>query len=72
MPQYVVFHVAGNVIPPDGQKGSADFYIGTHPDAGTATTAAAAAFGVAPGMQLWTDLASNLVRYQASIAVALG
>jgi hypothetical protein len=72
MPSYVVFQVSSNVLPSAGEKGSAEFFMGTYADEASAVQAAAVKFGAAPGAQLWADLQSNLHRYQTTLAVSLG
>jgi hypothetical protein len=60
MPQYLVLKTSANGVPPDGQTGSADIYLGTHADALTARRAAASKWNLGPNVNLWSVDSSTL------------
>ena len=72
MAQYIILKVSATDVPALGETGSADVYRGDHPDLATAMTAAAAKWGLGPGVRMWGDLVSNLTRYVTSVTSAPG
>jgi hypothetical protein len=67
MPQYIILKTSAGGVPPDGQTGSADIYIGTHADALTARKAAAVKWGLGPNINLWSTDTANLVTGVTSV-----
>jgi len=67
MPQYIVLKTSAGGVPPDGQTGSADIYLGTHATALAARQAAAAKWGLGPNVNLWSDDTANLVAGVTSV-----
>jgi hypothetical protein len=72
VPTYLVLRASSNGVPQDGQKGTAEIYLGTHPDAASAIAAAGPKFGVTPGTFMWIVDSATLVRYVAAISASVG
>lgn len=72
MTQFLVLKSSSGQVPSNGQKGSADIYVGDHVDMAAAVAAAAVAMNVGPNVFLWAVLTSGLTRYATSTAVAPG
>lgn len=72
MAQYLVLKSSSGQVPANGDKGSADIYVGDHVDMASAVTAAAMKMNVGPNVFLWAVLTSGLARYATSTTVAPG
>ena len=68
MAEFIVLKVSSGAVPALGEKGSADVYRGDHADGQAARIAAALAFGLGPGIPLWSVAVGSLATGTTSVS----